>query len=337
VTAHRLTLARCMFSLAVMVAGNNRLTLVVSALSEASGATGINGNENDNSVDGAGAVYVFARINGNWQQQAYLKASNTDAEDSFGWALGLSADGNTLAVGAAYEGSSSTGVNGVQNNNWASRSGAVYLFERLNGSWSQTNYIKASNTDVGDSFGIRLSLSAEGNTLAVAAYNEDSAATGINGNQNDDTFSSAGAVYVFEKANGAWQQQAYVKSSNIENNDFFGISVDLSGNGNTMVVGAFFEDSTAIGIGGNEFDNALNSAGAAYVFVRNNGNWQQQAYLKASNTDTASSSWFGFSSSLSTDGETLAIGARSESNNAAGINGTQRGGLLLSSGAVYLY
>ncbi|MCA3154152.1 MAG: hypothetical protein ING30_03810, partial [Burkholderiales bacterium] len=54
--------------------------------------------------------------------------SNTGASDFFGYSVALSADGNTLAVGAAFEASNATGVNGDQTNNSASASGAVYLY-----------------------------------------------------------------------------------------------------------------------------------------------------------------------------------------------------------------
>ena len=66
---------------------------------EASNATGVNGDQTDNSAPEAGAVYVFTRTAGVWTQQAYLKASNTDAGDHFGVTVALKDD--TLAV-AAY-------------------------------------------------------------------------------------------------------------------------------------------------------------------------------------------------------------------------------------------
>ena len=98
-------------------------------------------------------MYVFIRNDGIWTQQAYIKASNTDAGDRFGGSVRLSADGNTLAVGALGESSSATGVNGDQADNSATQSGAVYIFTRSGASWSQQAYIKASNTDPDDLFG----------------------------------------------------------------------------------------------------------------------------------------------------------------------------------------
>jgi hypothetical protein len=83
-------------------------------------------------------------------QQAYLKASNTRAEDGFGWSVAIS--GETIVVGAPGEDSNATGVGGDQTNNSADGSGAVYVFVRNAGSWTQQAYLKASNTWAGDNF-----------------------------------------------------------------------------------------------------------------------------------------------------------------------------------------
>ena len=180
--------------------------------------------------------------------------------------MALSSDGNTLAVGANGEDSNATGINGDQPNNSASEAGAVYVFTRSGSTWSQQAYVKASNTKAGDAFGRRVALSGDGNTLAVGAEDEKSNATGLNGDQSDNTASSAGAVYVFTRSGNTWSQQAYVKASNTTTNDLLGTSVALSGNGNTLAVGAQGEDSNATGINGDPTDNSANSAGAVYVY-----------------------------------------------------------------------
>src|SRR6266436_4540759 len=76
-------------------------TLVVGAPGEGSGATGVNGNPGGSVALNSGAVYVFARSGTNWSQQAYLKASNSGADDWFGVSVALSED--TLVVGAQQE------------------------------------------------------------------------------------------------------------------------------------------------------------------------------------------------------------------------------------------
>jgi len=254
-------------------------------------------------------------------QEAYFKASNLGVSRAFGYSVALSADGATFAVGAYMERSNATGVNGKRARNISDLSGAVYVFTRTDSVWSQQAYIKASNTGEGDLFGTSVTLSADGGTLAVGAESEDSNATGVNGNQADNSASDSGAVYVFTRTGSAWSQQAYVKASNTGAVDTFGRSVALSGDGSTLAVGADSEDSNASGINGNQADNTREGSGAVYVFTRTGSVWSQQAYVKASNTGAGD--WFGHSVALSADGETFAAGAYAEASNASGINGNQ--------------
>ena len=199
------------------------LTLAVGAPAEDSNATGFDMGAQDNSASSSGAVYVFTRPNtlAAWSQQAYVKASNTDAGDQFGSSLDLSEDGNTLAVGAWSEDSSARLVDSTdQDNNLASNAGAVYVFARSNvggGGWVQDAYIKASNTGVDDAFGFAVSLSDNGNTLAVGAPGEASDGTGIDvGEFNNDSAPRSGAVYQFARLSvglggGEWSKQAYLR------------------------------------------------------------------------------------------------------------------------------
>ncbi len=99
----------------------------------------------------SGAAYVFTNDGTTWSQQAYLKASNSGASDQFGWWVAIS--GDTLVVGAPYEDSHAAGVNGDQNDNSATQSGAAYVFNRDGTTWSQQSYLKASNSEASDYFG----------------------------------------------------------------------------------------------------------------------------------------------------------------------------------------
>src|SRR5204862_483895 len=147
----------------------------------------------------------------------------------------------------------------------APKAGAAYVFTRTGATWSQQAYVKASNTGAGDRFG-GVALSADGQTLAVGAYSEASAATGIGGNQTDNSAPNAGAAYVFARSGTTWHHQAYVKASNTGAMDGFGWSAALSADGAILVVGAYTESSAATGIGGNQSDNSALNAGAVYVF-----------------------------------------------------------------------
>ncbi|MFZ5439333.1 MAG: Ig-like domain-containing protein [Myxococcota bacterium] len=318
------------FGSAIAISGDGR-TLAVAARGESSAATGVNGDQSDNSKQNSGAVYIFTWGPNDWIQQAFIKASNTDANDQFGESVALNGDGSVLAVGCSEERSATTGINGDQTDNSAIQSGAVYVFTRAGTSWSQQAYLKASNAEADDFFGTTVALSHDGRTLAVAMADEDSAASGVGGNQTDNSKRSAGAVYIFQSTGAAWSQEAYIKASNPDIDDYFGLSISLSADGNTLAVGAEGEDS----VPGNQLDNSIDGAGAVYVFARSGGNWAQQAFLKASNAGTNDA--FGRKIDLADDGNTLVVTAPSEDSGAAGVNGSQSSNSALSSGAAYVF
>jgi len=310
------------FGRAVAISGD---TIVVGAMFEDSASTGVNGGDLDDSAIAAGAAYVFVRDGVNWNQQAYLKASNTESNDQFGISVGIS--GDTAVVGAWFEGSNATGVNGDQINNSALTSGAAYVFVRSGLTWSQEAYLKASNTGAGDRFGESVAIS--GDTLIIGAKREDSNASGVNGDQSDNSLLS-GAAYVFVRSGITWSQEAYLKASNPDFNDGFGSAVAISDH--TAIVGARREASNSTGINGNQADNSIAGAGAAYVFVRDGISWSQQAYLKASNTGLDN-----FGHSVSISGNCLVVGAVSEASNATGVDGDQTDDSAIVAGAAYVF
>ncbi|MBI5765508.1 MAG: FG-GAP repeat protein [Planctomycetes bacterium] len=312
------------FGRSVAISGD---TVAVGAANEDSGAMGINGNQSDNSASDSGAAYIFVRNGTAWTQQAYVKASNTDSFDWFGYSVAL--DGDTLVLGAPQEASISVGVNGNQTNNNLFGAGAAYVLVRSGTTWSHHSYLKASNPGPNDYFGFAVALSAD--TIVVGANQEDSSATGVNGNQADNSGIDSGAAYVFFRNGAAWSQQAYLKASNTGSFDEFGRVVGVSGD--TIVIGAYAEDSNSTGIDGNQADNSLFNSGAAYAFLRNGGLWSQQAYLKASNTGTSDS----FGVSVAVSGDTVLIGAHGESSNATGVNGDQGNNNASTSGAAYVF
>jgi hypothetical protein len=310
-------------------------TLAVGAFVEDSASAGINGDATDDSAQDSGAVYVFTRSNGVWSQQAYVKAANADPGDEFGTRVALSADGDTLAVGAPREDSSATGVDGDATDDSATDSGAVYVFGRDGDDWTQRAYIKPAVAGEGDQFGFSIALAADGAALAVGAPLEDSAATGIDGDASDDSAGLSGAAYVFARDGGIWSQQAYVKPVTTGAGDRFGSGVALAGDGATLAVGAPFEDSAATGIDGDASDDSADSSGAAYVFVRDDDSWVQQAYVKSSATDA--NDFFGSRVALAADGDTLAVGATGDDSAATGINGDAADNSTPLSGAAYVF
>jgi len=275
-----------------------------------------------------GAVFVFHRTGDTWEREALLAPMVSDPGDQFGWDVELSADGSTLVAGARREDSSST--TDPANNN-GSAAGAAYVFTRTGTTWTQQAYLKASNVDAGDSFGERVAISDDGNTVAVTAFSESSAATGVDGDQADNTAADAGAVYVFTRSGTTWTQQAYVKASNTNAMDGFGYALSLAGDGNTLVVGAYREDSAA---GAPQTDNSVTSAGAVYVFTRT-GSWAQAAFLKATNTDPGDN--FGYNAAISGDGRRIIVAATGESSSSSGIGGNEVDNGKSSSGAVFVF
>lgn len=299
-------------------------TLVVGTPRESSNATGVHGNQQDNTAVRSGAVYVFVRgTDGQWSQQAYLKASNTDPDDAFGSSVAIS--GDTIVVGAPGESG-----NGTQTNNALNDCGAAYVFERdSSGTWSQQDFLKHTNIDVGDRFGESVAIS--GDTIVVGAPFEDSASTSINGNQNQDTKMDSGAAYVFVREGSSWMQRAYIKASNSEEQDHFGMRVAISAN--TIAVSAPDEDSSASGVQGNQQDNSAVNSGSVYIYRSMNTSWEQRAYIKASNTEQVDN----FGASLALHGDTLVVGAPKESSNATGVNGNQNSNAASDSGAAYVF
>jgi uncharacterized repeat protein (TIGR02543 family) len=301
-----------LFGTSVAISGD---TVVVGAPEEESNATGVNGNQSDNSADNSGAAYVFARSGTAWNQQAYLKASNTGARDDFGRVV--AASGDTVVVGASRE------------DNLAGNSGAAYVFARSGTTWSQQAYLKASTPGGSDTFGAAVAIS--GDTIAVGAPNEDSSATGVNGNQADNTATDSGAAYVFVRSGTTWNQQAYLKASNPGASDLFGTAVAVSGD--TVVVGAYQEDSKATGVNGDQTDNSIKDSGAAYVFVRSGAAWSYYAYLKASNPKSNGR----FASSVAVSGDTAVIGHYLDDSGATGVNGDAANTGAPASGAAFAF
>jgi hypothetical protein len=241
----------------------------------------------------------------------YFKASNTDGPnailDQFGYAVALSDDGNTLAVSAPQEDSIATGINGDEYTNDdpvnpptdcstnGTVSGAVYLFTRGASGWVQQAYIKPSNTMNQMSFGYSLSLSADGDVLAVGATGEMSSSKGINQNQNSCDALGSGAVYIFNRSGTGWSQKAYIKASDSAAGYAFGSSVSLSDSGTSLAVGAPFHPGVSW------------QAGAAYVFTGTGSSWSEKIYITPPIDESGLN--FGQSVSLSGDGATLAVGA----------------------------
>ena len=322
-------------------------TLVISSINEGSNQTTItNGTtaSSNNVLTFAGAVYVYKRTNSNWQQEAYLKASNSADSDVFGCSVSIS--GDTIAVGARNEGSNQTTItNGTTSSadNSALNSGAVYVYKRVNNTWSQEAYLKASNATSNYQFGVSVSLS--GDRIVVGSRQEASSQTTITNGTSaslDNSSAFAGAAYVFKRSNSIWQQEAYLKAPNAGAGDRFGFSSSI--HNQYIVVGAHQEQSSITTI--SQFvplpdNNLITNAGAAYVYKWNGNKWVFEARLKASNAIyNTSINGNKFGTSVSIDSDTIVVGAIGEQSNQTTItNGTTSSSDNSSSnsGAVYVF
>jgi hypothetical protein len=160
----------CNFGASVALSADGN-TLAVGSPQESGQSTGINqhqdGTKNDLYLN-SGAVYVFVRENGSWHQEAYVKASNTHAQDNFGTSVGLSS---------------------------APSAGAVDAFVHAGSTWTWVEYVKASNAYAGTLFGYSVAASADALTVAVGSRWELGSSEGINGSQSNGS-SAYGAAYV---------------------------------------------------------------------------------------------------------------------------------------------
>lgn len=146
-------------------------------------------------------------------------------------------------------------------------------------SGSQQEKLFASDVEANDFFGRSVSLSSDGNTALVGAYQEDEGA------------STAGAAYVYTRSGSTWTEQTELQGGDVGNSGGFGYYVSLSSNGNIALITALSDD-------------------AAYVFTRSGSNWTECKKLVGN--DTVSFDSFGESAAISDDGSTVIIGATGE-------------------------
>ena len=242
----------------------------------------------------SGAAYVYRRSDADrWEIEAFVKAPRLDdGDERFGWALALSADGATLAVGAPFEDSSHTGAfapgdegyqaaldsNGPLDRRgvcryYACDSGAVTVYRRSNvGRWEIEAFVKAPRVGGGDYFGDAIALSADGSALAVGEprFNGTSTGTFAPGDEGyraalrGSTAKNIGAVTVYRRSNvGRWEIEAFVKAPVADAGDYFGDAIALSADGATLAVGAPGESGKSTGVfasGDEGYQAALDSS-----------------------------------------------------------------------------
>jgi trimeric autotransporter adhesin len=141
-----------------------------------------------------GEAFVFRRTGNAWKQTQLLKATLPRSSDSFG--SGLALTDTAVLIGACGDSSGAQGVGADASRRDALYTGAGYLFAREGQDWKLSAYLKANNAGMNDSFGFGVALSE--NAAVVSAIWEQSKAAGVNGNEDDNSLTTPGAVYVFK-------------------------------------------------------------------------------------------------------------------------------------------
>lgn len=287
-------------------------TLVVGAFREDSSAGGVPSDGQNDALSNSGAAYVFRRVGGVWQQDAYLKGGSPQEDQEFGWSVAVA--GDLVAVGARLEDGSGT-----------TDSGAVYLFRRNVSRWIPEARLEVPAPASDDFFGY--SVAAAGDVVAVGACSHGCPPAG----RSIETPQNAGTAHVFRKSGATWVHEATLAPQSPDPADAFGHAVAMTGD--VLIVGAPLEDSSSQRVDQGQDDDLASASGAAYVFRKSGASWAQEAYLKATNADAADR----FGASVAIAGELVAVGALGESSFATGIDGDPDDDSVDNSGAAYLY
>lgn len=234
------------------------------------GSTALIGGPNDNSD--VGAAWVFTRSNGVWfEQQKLVQSYPGGSEGRFGASVALSADGNTALIGGPEDRSS-----GVDQN-----IGAAWVYVHSGTTWSEQQKIVPADEPSNDSkFGFSVALSADGSTALVGGPQDGS---------------NCGAAWVYRQSGATWVKQQKIVPADETGPPLcpgFGSSVALSAEGNTALIGDPVDSS---------------DAGAAWVYTSSGATWSEQQKIIPAD-ETGSTSHFGSSVALSTDGSTALIG-----------------------------
>ncbi|MBL4659788.1 MAG: FG-GAP repeat protein, partial [Alcanivoracaceae bacterium] len=226
----------------------------------------IGNSNNDDAGNGSGSAYIFDFDGIDWLETQKLTALNAGSQHKFGDSVSLS--NNRVLIGASGESSSGTNT------------GAAYIFEINNNSWTQRQKINATDAQANTKFGHSVSLI--GNRALITAIGDDS--NGIN----------TGAAYVFDLNIGVWTQAQKLIAADATQRDEFGFSASLSND--RLIIGAHFDDSNG------------DHSGSVYVFDKNGNSWNQSEKVLAVSGNRAANIQFGSPVSLS--GNRALIGAR---------------------------
>jgi len=275
---------------AVAIDGN---TLVAGDFRDSTDAAGINSEFSEIPISRAGAVYIFEKIDGEWIQQAYIKAEDRAELEEFGFAVALA--GDTLVVGArGYE------LSGPENSSYTNHhQGSAYVYSKKDDEWSFDIKLTAPFPTGGDHFGEAVAI--DENTIVIGSHLEDGDSQGQNGDQDTNIGPNSGAVYIYERNGGQWSLQTYLKSSDSKLADQFGYRLDLDG------------DILAVSAALKAEDSESTKSGGVYLFSKQAG-WDEIAYLEPSVPLRV------FGDCIAVSGDFVLVGASFDNGRGAGID-----------------
>lgn len=254
----------------------------------------------------AGSAYVFRRFGDTYVQVQKLVANEVaTSADYFGLVLQITKDGRNIAISAQYDDENGTD------------SGAVYIFATGSSGYTQVQKLTASEagSSGGDRLGYRdIKFSYDGTKMVVGSATDQ-----------ENGGSQAGSIYIFHSSSSGYQQVQKLTASGDSNaaGDAFGYSVDISNDGQRIVVGA-------------PQDELVDTfAGSAYIFQTSSSGFQQVQKVIASGETTPAYDYFGTYVTFSPDGETIAIAATLSDNGGSSATGPL--GVPGEAGSVYIF
>jgi hypothetical protein len=309
--SHKITTNQVGFGLHDVVISSDGNTLITALTSNMNSSF-------QNDLSFIGKIMIYKKSGGTWSTTP-IEISASSGGKFFGNELAMNDDASVLVV------SEQGGSNG----------GQIHIYEANGSSFSLAQTFTNPNPNANglpDNFGNdnahgqEIAVSGDGTTVAVGHASDDS------NDPNDPTNSDAvrsGAVFIYKKQGGSWQQEHYIKASVIGNGDRFGGSVDLDQTGNTLIVGAYSEDSDGSSINNNDSTDA----GAVYIFEFNSttSTYDQEHFIKA--PAIGSDDEFGRNVITNQAGTILLTQAGSEDGDGSDINDNSAP----NSGAGYLY
>jgi hypothetical protein len=270
-----------------------------------------------------GAVYIFIFDGDNygiwkegtshWDENQLITPSDPASSKDFGSDISLSSNGEVLLIGAHYD------------DDLGSSAGAAYVYILDNSyqkygknnevtlNWDENQKITASDGVANDQFGYNVSLSSDASTAIIGAIHDE-------GNQSD-----SGTVYIYRwdhtemkygswnSGSSHWDENQKIYADDGLTGDWFGRQVFISSTGNEIIISSYKSDIAS-----------NTDQGAVYLFRQNGSTYVQEKKFTAS--DGEAEDYYGYSISISGDGNRVLIGSK---NDTVGTNDNQ--------GSIYLY